>query len=45
MSVKTVMKIRGIAGELARLKSVGSGSFQLQFLDALYNLEKTDIVM
>jgi hydroxyethylthiazole kinase len=43
MNVKTVMNAMGIAGELAGLKSAGSGNFQLQFLDALYNLEKTDI--
>lgn len=37
------MTVMGIAGELAAAKAAGPGSLQLYFLDALYNLEKTDI--
>jgi hydroxyethylthiazole kinase len=37
------MAVMGIAGELAAEKSAGPGSLQMQFLDALFNLEKADI--
>ncbi|HEY9605923.1 MAG TPA: hydroxyethylthiazole kinase [Allocoleopsis sp.] len=37
------MAVMGIAGELAAKKASGPGSFQLHFLDALYNLEISDV--
>ncbi len=37
------MVVMGIAGELAGGLSNGPGSFQMQFLDALYNLKEEDI--
>lgn len=33
----------GITGEFAAKKASGAASFQLHFLDALYNLEKSDV--
>jgi hydroxyethylthiazole kinase len=38
------MATMGIAGEIAAERSVGPGSFQLHFLDALYGLEEADII-
>lgn len=37
------MAAMGIAGELAAEKSAGPGSFQMNFLDALYRLESDEI--
>jgi len=37
------MVVTGVAGELAASRSAGTGSFQVQFLDALYNLSEADI--
>jgi hydroxyethylthiazole kinase len=37
------MAVMGIAGEIAARRAEGPGSFQLYFLDALYNLDKSDI--
>ncbi len=37
------MAVMGIAGELAGEKAAGPGSLQMHFLDALYNLKKSDI--
>jgi len=37
------MAVMGIAGEMAAEKSSGPGSFQVQFLDALYILGESDI--
>jgi hydroxyethylthiazole kinase len=36
------MAVMGIAGEIAAEKANGSGSMQIQFLDALYNLRRKD---
>jgi hydroxyethylthiazole kinase len=33
----------GIAGEIAGQNAAGPGSFQVQFLDALYRLSESDI--
>jgi hydroxyethylthiazole kinase len=38
------MAVMGIAGEIAAEKSIGTGSFHVQFLDALYNLSEEQIV-
>jgi hydroxyethylthiazole kinase len=37
------MAVMGIAGEIAATRSAGPGSFQVQFLDALYLLQEADI--
>jgi hydroxyethylthiazole kinase len=37
------MVVMGIAGEIAALSAQGPGSFQVYFLDALYNLSEADI--
>jgi hydroxyethylthiazole kinase len=37
------MAVMGIAGELAAREARGPGSFQVRFLDALYQLRKEDI--
>jgi hydroxyethylthiazole kinase len=37
------MAVMGIAGELAARSSKGPGSFQVNFLDALYNLSEAEI--
>lgn len=37
------MAVMGIAGEIAAENAAGPGSFQMRFLDALYNLTETDI--
>ncbi len=37
------MVVMGIAGEMAKKKSPGPGSFQLHFLDALYAMNEDDI--
>jgi len=37
------MAVMGIAGEIAAEKSSGPGSLQVQFLDALYNLDGSEI--
>lgn len=39
----SAMAVMGIAGEIAAGKSAGPGSMQVNFLDALYNLEGGDI--
>lgn len=39
------MAVMGIAGEIAAEKAAGPGSLQVQFLDALYNLNRADIEM
>lgn len=38
------MALMGIAGEIAAGRSAGPGSFQLNFLDALYCIEESDII-
>lgn len=38
------MAVIGIAGEMAAERSAGSGSFQANFLDDLYRIQKSDIV-
>ncbi len=38
------MAVMGIAGEMAAEHSSGPGSFQLHFLDALYCIQKSDII-
>jgi hydroxyethylthiazole kinase len=38
------MAVMGIAGEMAAEHSNGPGSFQLNFLDALYSIQKSDII-
>jgi hydroxyethylthiazole kinase len=37
------MALVGIAGEIAAERCSGPGSFQISFLDALYNLQESDI--
>jgi hydroxyethylthiazole kinase len=37
------MALMGIAGEMAAERSNGPGSFQISFIDALYNIQKSDI--
>jgi hydroxyethylthiazole kinase len=37
------MAVMGIAGEMAGADASGPGSFQVQFLDALYRMSETDI--
>ncbi len=37
------MALMGIAGEIAAERCNGPGSFQINFLDALYNIQKSDI--
>jgi hydroxyethylthiazole kinase len=37
------MAVMGIAGELAGERSSGPGSFQMNFLDALFCMNETDI--
>jgi hydroxyethylthiazole kinase len=37
------MAVMGIAGEIAAEQSPGPGTFQVQFLDALYLLQESDI--
>jgi hydroxyethylthiazole kinase len=37
------MALMGIAGEMAAENSSGTGSFQANFLDALYNIRESDI--
>jgi hydroxyethylthiazole kinase len=39
----SAMVVMGIAGEIAKKKSPGPGSFQLHFLDALYSLNENDL--
>ena len=39
----SAMAVMGIAGEIAKTKSEGPGSFQLHFLDALYAINADDI--
>lgn len=39
----SAMAVMGIAGEIAAEKSPGPGSLQLRFLDALYNLDGSEI--
>lgn len=43
MAAAHAMAVMGITGELAAEKAAGPGSLQMQFLDALYNLEQADI--
>jgi hydroxyethylthiazole kinase len=43
LAATQAMVLGGIAGELAAARSQGPGSFQANFLDALYNLEQSDI--
>jgi hydroxyethylthiazole kinase len=38
------MAVMGIAGEMAAEHSAGPGSFQLNFLDALYRIQESDIM-
>ncbi|NLD37963.1 MAG: hydroxyethylthiazole kinase [Desulfatiglans sp.] len=38
------MGLMGIAGEIAAERSSGPGSFKINFLDALYNVQESDIV-
>jgi hydroxyethylthiazole kinase len=37
------MAVMGICGELAAKNCAGPGSFQVAFIDALYNLKRGDI--
>jgi hydroxyethylthiazole kinase len=37
------MAVMGIAGEMAADRSAGTGSFQMNFLDALYCIQKSDV--
>jgi hydroxyethylthiazole kinase len=37
------MAVMGISGEIAARSAGGPGSFQMYFLDALYNLKEDDI--
>jgi hydroxyethylthiazole kinase len=37
------MAVMGIAGEMAAERAIGPGSFQLNFLDALYRIQRSDI--
>ena len=37
------MALMGIAGEMAAERSLGPGSFQMNFLDALYLVQESDI--
>lgn len=37
------MALMGIAGEIAAARSAGPGSFQINLLDALYNIQESDI--
>jgi hydroxyethylthiazole kinase len=39
----SAMRIMGIAGELAAEAAKGPGTLQLHFIDALYNIDKSDI--
>jgi hydroxyethylthiazole kinase len=39
----SAMVVMGVAGEMARKKSPGPGSFQLHFLDALYEMNADDL--
>jgi hydroxyethylthiazole kinase len=39
----SAMAIMAVAGEMAIMSASGPGSFQMQFLDALYNMNDTDI--
>lgn len=39
----SAMAVMGIAGEITIQKALGTGSFQMYFLDALYNLSSGDI--
>ena len=43
MAAAHAMAVMGIAGELASERSVGPGSFQMNFLDALYCMQESDI--
>lgn len=43
MAAAHAMAVMGIAGELAAAQADGPGSFQMRFLDALYNLTETEI--
>ena len=43
LAAAQAMVLGGIAGELAAARSQGPGSFQVNFLDALYTLEQSDI--
>jgi hydroxyethylthiazole kinase len=38
------MALIGIAGEIAAERCTGPGSFQVSFMDALYNMQESDIV-
>jgi hydroxyethylthiazole kinase len=38
------MIVTGIAGEIAGEQAAGPGSFWVQFLDALYALQESDII-
>jgi hydroxyethylthiazole kinase len=37
------MALMGIAGEIAAERSAGPASFEMAFMDAIYNLSKSDI--
>jgi hydroxyethylthiazole kinase len=39
----SAMGIMAVAGEMAAPKAQGPGSFQMHFLDALYNMTDVDI--
>lgn len=39
------MAVMGIVGEMAAERSIGPGSFQLNFLDVLYGLKETDFTV
>jgi hydroxyethylthiazole kinase len=39
----TAMAIMAVAGETAKARALGPGTFQMYFLDALYNLSDIDI--
>jgi hydroxyethylthiazole kinase len=43
LAAVAAMAVMGIAGELAYRQAKNPGSFQIQFLDALYNLQAKDI--
>lgn len=43
MAAAHAMAVMGITGEIAGELAVGPGSFQMSFLDALYNLKEVDI--
>jgi hydroxyethylthiazole kinase len=43
LAAAEAMAVMGIAGEIAFARSVGPGSLQMHFIDALYNLSDGDI--